>query len=116
MACMFGARRSPIGDSFVCNQARSWSATTSPYLSQDGSTSLCKRDAPMVDVDVEDQKIHRMIHRVFDPADTDIFYHYCSNETFRLICENKTLRFSDVNMLNDYAESRWGYSVFEDAA
>jgi Protein of unknown function (DUF2971) len=64
----------------------------------------------------EVQDIPRMIHRVFDPTDTDIFYHYCSNETLRLICENKTLRFSDVNMLNDYAESRWGYMIFEDAA
>jgi hypothetical protein len=70
----------------------------------------------MANTSTEEQKIHRMIHRVFDPADTDIFYHYCSNETLRLICQNKTLRFSDVNMLNDYAESIWGYGVFEDAA
>ena len=57
-----------------------------------------------------------MVHRVFDPTDADIFYHYCSNETLRLICQNKKLRFSDVNMLNDYAESRWGYLIFTDAA
>jgi hypothetical protein len=64
----------------------------------------------------EEQMVHRMVHRIFDPAGSDIFYHYCSNETFRLICENKTLRFSDVNMLNDYAETRWAYGLFEDAA
>src|SRR3979490_209427 len=57
-----------------------------------------------------------MVDRAYDPKDHEIFYHYCSNETLRLICENKTLRFSDVNMLNDYAESIWGYRVFEDAA
>jgi hypothetical protein len=60
--------------------------------------------------------VPRIIHRVFDPTDADVFYHYCSNETLRLICEHKTLRFSDINMLNDYAESRWGYMIFEDAA
>jgi hypothetical protein len=65
--------------------------------------------------EIEERQIHRMIDRVFDPADSDVFYHYCSNETFRRICENKTLRFSDVNMLNDYAESVWGYRIFEDA-
>jgi hypothetical protein len=64
----------------------------------------------------DERKIRRIIDRVFDPADNEIFYHYCSNETLRLICQNKTLRLSDVNMLNDYAESRWGYHIFEQAA
>lgn len=34
-----------------------------------------------------------------------VFYHYCSMETFRLICDVKTLRYSDINMMNDVAES-----------
>jgi hypothetical protein len=46
----------------------------------------------------------------------DIFYHYCSTETLRTICETKTLRFSDINMMNDYAESAYGYNIFEQAA
>ncbi|MGX1164485.1 dienelactone hydrolase [Bradyrhizobium sp. USDA 372] len=37
-----------------------------------------------------------------------IYYHYCSMETFRLICEMKTLRYSDINMMNDVAENAWG--------
>lgn len=46
----------------------------------------------------------------------DIYYHYCSTETFRLICETKSLRFSDINMMNDYAEHAYGYEIFEEAA
>ncbi|MET3990587.1 hypothetical protein ABID65_002222 [Bradyrhizobium sp. S3.9.2] len=45
-----------------------------------------------------------------------IFYHYCSMETFRVICETKALRYSDINMMNDVTEYAWGYRVFEDAA
>lgn len=56
------------------------------------------------------------IERVFEPSDDQIIYHYCSNETFLAICETKTLRLSDVNMMNDYAEGRWGYHLFEKAA
>ncbi len=32
------------------------------------------------------------------------------------ICEHKSLRFSDINMMNDEAESAYGYSIFENAA
>jgi hypothetical protein len=31
-----------------------------------------------------------MVDRAYDPKDHEILYHYCSNETLRLICENKT--------------------------
>jgi hypothetical protein len=37
-------------------------------------------------------------------------------ETFQAICERKTIRFSDINMMNDYHEVRWGYRIFEIAA
>lgn len=57
-----------------------------------------------------------VFNRIYDPNDDDIFYHYCSADTFLAICQNKNLRFSDANMLNDYEEGRWGYSRFEDAA
>jgi len=55
---------------------------------------------------IDGAKIHRMVDRAYDPKDHEIFYHYCSNETLRLICENKTLRFSDVNMLGMKLSSR----------
>lgn len=51
------------------------------------------------------------------PADTDgIMYHYCSPQTFLTILRNKTIRFSDINMLNDAEEAKWGYRVFIEAA
>jgi len=56
------------------------------------------------------------IERVLKPSDDQIIYHYCSNEAFLAICEAKSLRLSDVNMMNDYAEGRWGYRLFEQAA
>ena len=56
------------------------------------------------------------LNNILSPRDDDVFYHYCSVETFRLICETKTLRFSDINLMNDAAETRWGYSIFEHAA
>lgn len=57
-----------------------------------------------------------LISRVFTPKSGEIFYHYCSVETFYAICVNKKIRFSDVNMMNDYQEERWGYHIFELAA
>lgn len=52
----------------------------------------------------------------FTPADDDVFYHYCSNETLRLIAEKRTLRLTDINMMTDYGESIYGYGVFKQAA
>ncbi|MDO8878679.1 MAG: hypothetical protein Q7V40_21585 [Pseudolabrys sp.] len=57
-----------------------------------------------------------LIRQILRPRADDVFYHYCSVETFRLICEHKRLRFSDINMLNDYNENTWGYRIFEEAA
>ena len=54
--------------------------------------------------------------RLYQPKPNDIFYHYCSVETFKAICENRTMRFGDINMMNDYGESQYGYTVFEAAA
>ncbi|MCF8533626.1 MAG: DUF2971 domain-containing protein [Reyranella sp.] len=50
------------------------------------------------------------------PKPEDLFYHYCSVESFQAICERKTIRFSDINMMNDHMETRWGYRIFELAA
>jgi hypothetical protein len=57
-----------------------------------------------------------LITRLFDPADGDILYHYCSAPTFQQILDSGKIRFSDINMLNDPEEMHWGYSVFEEAA
>lgn len=57
-----------------------------------------------------------MFDRLMKPGPDELFFHYCSTETFRVICETKTLRFSDINMMNDYAETAYGYDVFIEAA
>lgn len=53
--------------------------------------------------------------RIYAPEDHDILYHYCSSSAFRSIIESGTLRFSDINMLNDVLEARWGYQIFIEA-
>ena len=42
-------------------------------------------------------------------------YHYCSGDTLLSILRHKTLRFSDVNLLNDAEEGIWGYKIFIEA-
>lgn len=54
--------------------------------------------------------------RIYEPSVDQCVYHYCSAESFRAILESGALRFSDINMLNDPTEHRWGYSIFEKAA
>jgi hypothetical protein len=54
-----------------------------------------------------------MLYSRLRPVDTTgTVYHYCSAETFLNIIRNRTVRFSDVNLLNDAEEGRWGYDVF----
>jgi hypothetical protein len=48
-------------------------------------------------------------HRHFKPADNQILYHYCTPATFLAICQNRKLRFSDLNSMNDFMELHWGY-------
>ena len=57
-----------------------------------------------------------LMDRLFEPIDNRIVYHYCSAETMKVILESAKLRFTDINMLNDIQETRWGYSAFEEAA
>ncbi|MFM0095178.1 DUF2971 domain-containing protein [Paraburkholderia nemoris] len=57
-----------------------------------------------------------LMNRLFKPQSDQRLYHYCSAESFRAILESDRLRFSDINMLNDATEYRWGYSIFEEAA
>lgn len=54
--------------------------------------------------------------REYEPGESDVLYHYCSAETFLSICQNKTIRFSDLFSMNDFMEMRWGYGVWEEAA
>jgi hypothetical protein len=54
--------------------------------------------------------------RVFKPTPGQLLFHYCSAQTLMAIIGSRNIRFSDINMMNDAAEFRWGYSVFEEAA
>ena len=57
-----------------------------------------------------------LISGLYEPAEDDILFHYCSASSFQAILETGKVRFSDINMLNDRAEMHLGYSVFEEAA
>lgn len=54
--------------------------------------------------------------RRYKPSQDSVLFHYCSAETLQAICLSKTIRMSDINMMNDYNESQYGYGVFEEAA
>ena len=58
-----------------------------------------------------------MLHqRLHQPLADTVLYHYCSADTLLAIIQSKSIRMSDANMMNDYAEGRYGYGVFEEAA
>lgn len=57
-----------------------------------------------------------LMDRLHHAKDEEVVYHYCSAETLRAILESKRIRFTDINMLNDSYETKWGYSAFEEAA
>lgn len=57
-----------------------------------------------------------LIARLYESPDDGILYHYCSAATFQAIATARTIRFTDINMLNDASETLWAYSVFEEAA
>jgi hypothetical protein len=46
-------------------------------------------------------------------ADEDIFYHYCSNDSFHSIVNNKTIRLSSLSLSNDKTEGRLVSRIFE---
>lgn len=52
---------------------------------------------------------------IYEPKDTPILYHYCDLNTFLAIIQNSTIRFSDINTMNDYGESHWPYQRFIEA-
>ena len=57
-----------------------------------------------------------LMNRLFNPELDQLLFHYCSSNSFKAIIESGKLRFTDINMLNDSMEHRWGYSIFEEAA
>lgn len=57
-----------------------------------------------------------LFNRLKQPEDEGITFHYCSGATFYSIITSRTIRFSDINLLNDADEARWGYDVFLQAA
>jgi Protein of unknown function (DUF2971) len=57
-----------------------------------------------------------LMDRLFHSKDEQVVYHYCSAETLSAILESKRIRFTDINMLNDSYETKWGYAAFEEAA
>lgn len=66
-------------------------------------------DAP----DPADSFILRYLYR---PQPGAVLYHYCSMEAFEAIIRTGNIRLSDINMMNDFAEMKWGYGVFAAAA
>lgn len=54
--------------------------------------------------------------RVYQPEKGAILYHYCSAQTLLAMLGSRTIRFSDIDMMNDAQEGKWGYSLFEEAA
>ncbi|MRN43490.1 DUF2971 domain-containing protein [Brucella sp. 09RB8918] len=54
--------------------------------------------------------------RIYKSSPDSLLFHYCSAETLMAICSSKSIRMSDINMMNDYNESQYGYGVFEEAA
>lgn len=52
---------------------------------------------------------------IYEPKDTPILYHYCDLNTFLAIIQNSTIRFSDINTMNDYGELHWPYQRFIEA-
>lgn len=57
-----------------------------------------------------------ILRYLYRPEPGAILYHYCSMEAFEAIIRTGKIRMSDINMMNDFSEMRWGYSVFEEAA
>ena len=54
--------------------------------------------------------------KIYEPSSEELLFHYCSAQTLMAMLKSRTVRFSDINMLNDSQEFRWGYQVFEAAA
>ena len=56
-----------------------------------------------------------VLQYLYKPSPGEVLYHYCSMEAFEAIVRSGKIRFSDIHMMNDSAEMRWGYHIFEEA-
>lgn len=54
--------------------------------------------------------------RFFQSTGDELLYHYCTPSAYQAICENKTIRFSDIFSMNDFMEMHWGYDVWQSVA
>lgn len=52
----------------------------------------------------------------YDPSENPIIYHYWDLNTLLSIIQNRTIRHSDINTMNDYGEMHWAYERFIEAA
>lgn len=50
----------------------------------------------------------------YEPKLDEIWYHYCSAESFMAITKNKTLRFCDLRHMNDMTELIYGERLFDE--
>ena len=50
----------------------------------------------------------------YKPKPDEIWYHYCSAESFMAITKNKTLRFCDLRHMNDMTELIYGRHMFDE--
>jgi hypothetical protein len=53
-----------------------------------------------------------LIKRIRPDVTEGTLYHYCSAQALLSVLKNRTIRFSDVTLLNDREEAAWGYLPF----
>lgn len=53
---------------------------------------------------------------IYNPKPNEIIYHYCNSDAFNSICQNKTIRLSDLFSMNDSMEIKYGYSIWIEVA
>lgn len=58
----------------------------------------------------------KIIFNTYKPRKNDLIYHYCSPSSFQSICQNRTIRLSDLYTMNDSLELQLGYSIWEKVA
>lgn len=52
---------------------------------------------------------------LYRQEENPILYHYCDLDAFLTIIQTSTIRFSDINSMNDYGEIHWAYGRFIEA-
>jgi hypothetical protein len=65
---------------------------------------------------MSDELYEMLPQRTANTEELGLIYHYCSPDTLIAILSSRSLRYSDLNMMNDAHEGLWGYHLFERAA